>query len=293
VILRVCCFNSGKDRLQGQLKKIFDCHVHLSEDPRDLLRAFAKINGFVYDLDELLSLMEENDVVTGLLLSPPLDNGFPLPNENILSLCHRSKDKLLPVLTLQEPTENSVEECLRLARKYKGEIRAFKILLGYQPIYPDAEIFSKLYDYAEENVLAVMFHTGDTATSSGSLKHSHPLNLDALANHHPELRIVICHFGNPWIFDTAELIYKHPNVYADISGLFVGSSGYSRKYLRSLTQRLSEAIYFVGSSEKVIFGTDYPIETFADAIDLTRSLDVSKEEVDKILGENAKKLFSL
>jgi uncharacterized protein len=274
------------------MKKIFDCHIHCSDRSDDILIPYAKMSGVKYNLAELLSLMDKNDIFGGLLLSPPLSNGKPLPNPEVISLCNKSKGKLFPVLTV-EPTKSSVRAATDLAKKNSGYVRAFKILLGYYDVYPDDEVFSKLYDRAEESGLPVMFHTGDTATPDGSLKHSHPLNIDALANVRPELKIVVCHFGNPWLHDTAELLYKHQNVYADISGMFAGGSKYSEKYLRFLSRSLSEAIYFVGSAEKILFGSDYPVENFADALRLAKSLDVDSDQIDKILAENARQIFSL
>jgi uncharacterized protein len=227
-----------------------------------------------------------------LLLSPPLESRKPVPNEEIIDLCMRSNDKLFPILTL-EPTLKGITESIELAKKNKGFAKGFKILLGYFPIFPTDRIFSPLYDYAESENLPVMFHTGDTATSDGSLEHSHPMNLDPLANERPELKMVVCHFGNPWISDAAELLYKHPNVHADISGLFVGGAKYSGKYLDYLSRSLSDAIYFIGSSDKVIFGTDYPIESYVDALDLVRKLKIDESDIDRILGKNAQFVFSI
>ncbi|MCH5374725.1 MAG: amidohydrolase, partial [Planctomycetes bacterium] len=32
--------------------------------------------------------------------------------------------------------------------------------------------------------------------------------------------------GNPWTVDAAEVIYKNPNVYGDLSGFLVGNDAY-------------------------------------------------------------------
>jgi len=41
------------------LSRIIDAHVHLSEDPRDELIPYAKLNGLKYNLEELLQLLRE------------------------------------------------------------------------------------------------------------------------------------------------------------------------------------------------------------------------------------------
>ena len=274
------------------MPEIVDAHIHLSERKDDRLNVYARHNGLRYTLSELLRLMEENGVVHGLLLSSIVGKGTPLPNTSVLEFCAKSRGRLLPVLTV-EPTALQVRNSLKLARSHRGLVKGFKVMLGYERVFAGNPIFDPLYDYAEANNLPVMFHTGDTADAKGSLKHAHPLTLDSLANKRNELTIVVCHFGNPWIEDVAELIYKHGNVYADISGMIVGGSKYVEPYSNSLAERLSRAIYYAGGADKVIFGTDYPITTYSMAISMVGKLKIDAEDKDKILAKNAKRVFGI
>lgn len=235
--------------------------------------------------------MKGNEVDRGLLLSPPLSGGIPAPNSRIIELCDKSDGALFPILTV-EPDKESVLLSLKQAREYKGYVKGFKIRLGYVKVFADDSIFDPIYDFAEDEKLTVMYHTGDMATSTGSLKHSHPLTIDPVANSRPEMKIVICHFGNPWIADVGELIYKHQNVYADISGLVAGDGAkYAERYIDSLAGKLSDAIYFAGGADKVIFGTDYPVETFTAGLSLLKKLRIDQEDVEKIARLNAMRVF--
>ena len=272
--------------------KILDAHIHLSERRDDALLRFAKMNTLRYTLDGLLADMRKNGVERGLLLSPPLRNGLPLPNEDIIDICGRSGGKLSPVITA-EPTAEAVEAAIGLAEKNRKEVKAFKVRLGYVNAPAESPVFDALYDYAQSERLPVLFHTGDTASDTGELALSHPLALDRLANRREELTIVLCHFGNPWFEDVAELIYKHPKVYADISGLTTGGGAYADKFAAWLARKVSEAIYFAGGPEKVIFGTDYPVTSYPDALDLVNRLEVDEGDKDMILCRNAKRVFGL
>jgi uncharacterized protein len=275
------------------LGKIIDAHVHCSGKRKDdRLRAYAKLNGLRYDLEELLEQMEENGVARALLLSPPMRGGAPLPNEEVVRLCERSGERLFPVLTV-EPESGAVREGLKLAEERRGYVKGFKIWLGYRRVFARDAVFSPLYDYAEERGLPVLFHTGDTATSTGSLAHAHPLTLDEVANEREGLKIVVCHLGNPWLDDTAELLYKHPNVFADISGLVVGGGGYGGEYSSVLARRISEVVYYAGGADKLLFGTDYPVETFENGLSLVSTLKVTKADKEKILWRNASRLYSM
>jgi predicted TIM-barrel fold metal-dependent hydrolase len=273
------------------LQRIVDAHTHLSERRDDALNRFARKNGLRYTLDELLGTMRRYKIVRGLLLSPPLQGGVPLPNEEVIRLCRRSKGMLAPVITV-EPTAKEVKAALKLAEKNRKEIKAFKVRLGYVKASAKSPVFNRLYDYAESERLPVLFHTGDTAFSTGDLAHSHPLTLDGLANKREELTIILCHFGNPWFEDVAELIYKHPNVYADISGLTTDGP-YAEKYAEWLAKKISEAVYFAAGAEKIIFGTDYPITKHSETLALVKRLEVDERDKEKILHLNAKLVFGL
>jgi predicted TIM-barrel fold metal-dependent hydrolase len=271
---------------------IVDAHVHLSEREDDRLRVYAERNGLDYNLEELLRLMEQSGVALGLLLSSVVGRGVPLPNEDVLKLCARSRRRLWPVITV-EPTPKKVRDAIELAERNEGLVKAFKVMLGYTKVLADNSVFNPLYDHAESIGLPVMFHTGDTADAKGSLVHAHPLTLDALANQRDGLKIVACHFGNPWIDDVAELIYKHANVYADISGLVVGGSKYIGQYTDWIAQRLSRAIYFAGGADKVIFGSDYPVTPPSLALSLVAKLEIDARDRERLLTGNAKKVFRL
>ena len=269
-----------------------DAHLHLSERQDDALRPYAKMNGLGYTFTELLGEMRKNHISQGMLLSPPLEGGVPLPNADVIALCERSNGVLSPVITV-EPSKKEVADAVRLAEESGGVVKAFKVRLGYVKASAGDPVFDALYDYAEAEKLPVLFHTGDTASADGDLSRSHPLNLDGLANKREELTIVACHFGNPWFEDVAELIYKHPNVYADMSGLTAGGGRYSLKYSGWVARKVSEAVYFAGGAEKVIFGTDYPVTRHSEAIGLVDRLDVEEADRERILWRNAKEVFRL
>jgi len=189
--------------------------------------------------------------------------------------------------------DRDVKAAIKLAEENKREVKAFKIRLGYVNASAESPVFNQLYNHAESKRLPVLFHTGDTAFSTGDLARSHPLTLDSLANKREEMTIILCHFGNPWFEDSAELLYKHPNLYADISGLTTGKGAYAEKYSDWLAKKISEAIYFAGNAEKVIFGTDYPVSKHEDTLALVKRLEIDERDKGKILWQNAQRVFNL
>ena len=273
------------------MQDIVDAHVHLSERRDDALIRYARMNELRYTLDELLNTMRRHKIGHGLLLSPPLKGAGPLPNDEIIKLCGRSRGILAPVITV-EPTARKVKAAIKLSEENRRLVKAFKIRLGYVKGSAESPVYERLYDFAESEKLPVLFHTGDTAFSNGDLARSHPLTLDGLANKREELTIILCHFGNPWFMDVAELIYKNPNVYTDISGLTTGGA-YAEKYAGWLARKISEAIYYAGGAEKVLFGTDYPVTKHSETLALVKRLEIDERDKEKILSRNAKRVFHL
>jgi len=271
---------------------IIDAHVHLSERGDDQLIRYAKLNHLSYTLNEYLEIMRRMDISSGLLISPPLDGGQPLNNEAVIELCRLSEWRLLPILTT-EPSTEAVSKALEIASETANRVKGFKVRLGYVHVFADDPVYDSLYEYADDKKLPVLFHTGDTATKGGSLVHSHPLTLDRLANRRPDLKIIACHFGNPWIEDVAELTYKHENVYADVSGMVAGGGKYGAAYLGAVARKVSEAVYYVGSAKKILFGSDYPVSTPGDILELVTRLHISQEDCEDILQKNARRIFKL
>src|SRR3989442_5129603 len=91
-----------KHRVRKCLREIIDAHTHLSERSDDALNRFARKNGLRYTLDELLGTMRRYKIVRGLLLSPPLQGGAPLPNDKVIRLCIRSGGMPAPVVTAKQ-----------------------------------------------------------------------------------------------------------------------------------------------------------------------------------------------
>lgn len=146
----------------------------------------------------------------------------------------------------------------------------FKLYPGYYHMPISDPAYFPIFELAEELDLPVAVHTGDTANTAGRLRFSHPLTVDDAAAMFPRVNFVMCHFGNPWAMEAAEVCKNKPNVYADLSGLAVGTPDaedfYSRYggYVRHLTTWLE----YLDSYDKVMWGTDWPLVNLERYIEL-------------------------
>ena len=56
---------------------------------------------------------------------------------------------------------------------------------------------------------------------------------------------------------------------------------------------MSQAMYFAGGADKVIFGSDYPVTHPLAAISLVEKLEIDARDREKIFSENARRVFRL
>jgi len=173
----------------------------------------------------------------------------------------------------------------------EGQVRGLKFYCGYEPFYPNDEKMQPAIRLAEKYDIPLLIHSGDTFSPKGKLKYSHPLHIDELAVDHPDLKIVICHLGNPWIRDCMEVVYKNKNVYTDISGLVLGD--FSDRFERYMMKQLQEMLLFGVEPGQVIYGTDWPISSMSSYLEFIQTLKMPQADKNKILYENAIELFKL
>jgi predicted TIM-barrel fold metal-dependent hydrolase len=189
--------------------------------------------------------------------------------------------------------DNHTDEYLQNCRRWfkKGFIKAIKIYPGYEHYYPYDVRYQQVYDLCVEFDAPVMIHTGDTFLKEGKLRFSHPINIDDVAVDNPDLKIVMCHLGNPWILDCQEVLYKNKNVYADVSGLFFGDfTSASEKYLE---RKIKDLLNYEGKHQHLIYGTDWPISDMRVYSNFFQKMKLSPQARDLIMFKNAKTLFAI
>jgi len=96
------------------------------------------------------------------------------------------------------------------------------------------------------------------------VKYAHPLLVDEVAVDHRDVSFVMAHFGNPWMMDAAEVVYKNENVWADLSGILVGDEAYfsglvGQGVLERVVERTKQGIEFAERPDKFLYGTDWPL----------------------------------
>ena len=269
----------------------FDVHLHLSRWWPDLPRT-----GYRSDLDYtvpgLLREMDGSSIESGLAI--PVFEG-PSAEESLAESranARASGGRLRPVATV-DPTRGRVDvEEVVATWDAVPDLAAVKLFPGYQAFYPHDPVLASVYEYAGRRGLPVMIHQGDTLSPEGRIKFARPVEVDEVAVQYRDVRFVLCHLGNPWVEEAAEVVYKNPNVYTDTSGLLghPNSPHFDRMVARSRTV-LQQVVDTIGSTERILYGSDWPLESLATAVSLVAGLDVGPGDREAMLGGNARRLF--
>jgi predicted TIM-barrel fold metal-dependent hydrolase len=109
-----------------------------------------------------------------------------------------------------------------------------------------------------------------------------PILLDQVAIDWPDLKLIGIHIGVPWTDEMIAMAWKHANVY-------IGIDAYAPKYI---PQAL---LHFMNSygADKVLFGTDWPVIDPERAVKEMAAHNFKPAAYDKIMRENALKVFKL
>lgn len=263
---------------------IIDCHTHLNNYHEERVRSVHNC------LEELQQSMDANGV----------DQALVLTSYKVTE--HRPSTSTVIEATRDFPNIHCVagisflhyrERDLREVADYlkDGLVKGLKLYPGYEPFYPHDSRCQVIYDLAKEFNVPVMFHSGDTYTPTGKVRFSHPLHIDDVAVDNPELRIVICHIGNPWIRDCMEVVYKNENVYADVSGLVLGH--FEDRFEKWMLEQIREMIMYAGEPRYLLYGTDWPISTMESYLKFMRGLELSDRAREMIMWQNSAELFKL
>lgn len=180
-----------------------------------------------------------------------------------------------------------LDEAIELG--FRG-VKLYPVLSLMDPLAPE---FDEFYRRLEANNMVALWHMGATPSPIGSLRVSQPLVIEEVARRHPGLTQVMAHMGHPWQRDANVVLRKHERVFADVSGV---PSRPMDAYLALVNAQEW------GTVPKLLFGSDYPLWTPAEAQDLLRRVaamragdlpHVLDETVDSIIHRDTLALLGL
>jgi len=213
-------------------------------------------------------------------------------NDRTAEFVRAHPQNLIGFLSVHPEDDDALQEIERGTNELG--LKGIKLGPNYQNFEPLSDSAFAVYKRAQTLKLPILFHQGTSPQRSAPLEYAHPLVMDRIAALFPELRIVMAHMGHPWQEDTIAVIRKHPNVFADISGLFY------RPWSFYNCMRLATEWDVL---HKLLFGSDFPIATVKENIEALRRINeipsntglpkIPEDEIEGIIYRDSLKLLGL
>lgn len=170
-----------------------------------------------------------------------------IPNTFVAEYVAKHPGKLIGFAGI-DPTERDAPDELRHARE-ELRLRGLTLSPANQDFHPADTRAMRLYAAAEELGMPILVHPGGQYTPESKLEYARPFLWDEIAREFPRLRLVIAQLGHPFLEETLCLLAKHPQVYADISGLLARPW---QAYQALVACHQNSVI------DKLLFGSDFP-----------------------------------
>lgn len=182
------------------------------------------------------------------------DGQIALPNESVKAICEAWPDKFVGFASI----DPNAPDCLETLEKAFGDYKlaGLKLHPSRQRFYPAEEKMYPIYELCVKFDRPIIFHSGMSFEQNCLTEYSRPELFERVAASYPKLRICLAHFGWPWVRETAMLMVKYRNVYADTALLYFDSA---REFLlQTLTKDIPWTWIDRSLRHQVMFGSNYP-----------------------------------
>jgi hypothetical protein len=212
------------------------------------------------------------------------ETGRPVvTNEEVKKLADMAPDKFIAFAGV-DPFDEKAEGKLEYAFS-ELHLKGLKLHPSRQKFYPYEEKVQPLYDICEKYNKPVIFSSGLSWEPNTLAKYSRPIEFEELAAKRPGLKFSLGQFGWPWVKETAMLLLKYPNVYADTGVLYFDNA---REFYRQIfTVDIPYTWIDRSLRHQVMFGSSNPRFEQIRMAAAIEELGFREETLELIKGKNA------
>lgn len=293
---------------------IIDMHAHVTDRPLEGLHTPSAAP----------SALREQAEVFGIGHVVLLATSFPYKGSgrsarSILKLT--GEDQFFSVFGTVDMTRPGTElkrqfddlESLFAERRISG----IKLYSGYQNFSLSDESTYPVYEIARAHAAPVMIHGGDLQPCcyrteqdrrdgmlpcgyaecplDRSVALAAPSRVLAPARAFPDVTFIVAHLGNPFFEEMRSVMNACPNVYTDTSGqIRTGWPEEDNPYEKDrVVAEISATLKVRNGTERVLFGSDFPVQSYEDSVEFIDRLPIPSSEKDMILFRNARAILNL
>lgn len=180
--------------------------------------------------------------------------GCVVSNEEIRQLVDAAPDKFIGFAGV-DPLDPEAPDKLQDAFT-RLNLKGLNLHTGRHHLLPSDPRMEPIYEICERYHKPIMFHAGLSWEPDTQTSYCTPLAFEIVAEKHPKLKICMGHFGWPWVRETAMLMLKYPNVYADTGALYFDNA--REFYTQTFTRDIPITWINRSLRHQVMFGSNNP-----------------------------------
>lgn len=280
---------------------VIDTHIHpalfapICKDEARFRRRCDEMNYHLMKPSDMGLLKEQYalaDIGRAVLLPEDCsaETGAPaISNDEIAKLVALDPDFYIGMAAV-DPRRG--DACAELERAFAElGLAGLKVNTARLKMYPGDERLRPLYDVCRRYHRPIVFHAGLCLESRALAKYAHPMEFEEVAEDYPDVNICLAHFGWPWVQETAALLIKYPNLYANTA--LMNFDGPYQLFQKVFKQDMGEYWLEHNLADKVMFGSDSPRIRPVRSRRGLDSLGLSPKVREKIYWRNAAKFLGL
>lgn len=259
---------------------IYDFHAHVY--PEKIAQKAVEGVGNFYNIamdetgtvDRLLAIGEEAGIDRFVVHSVATGaKQVTSVNDFIAAAVKEHPDKLIGFGTMHADFE---DKCAEIERMQAIGLRGVKIHPDSQRFCVDDPRMFEVYD-AIQGRMPLLVHCGDYRYD-----YDNPERVLRVLKEFPKLTFVAAHFGGWSVYDLAVEYLKDTNCYFDCSSAMM-----------YLGRKRSQELMRIYGAERMLFGSDYPMWNPKSELERFMDVDLTEEERELILHENAERILGV
>lgn len=261
-------------------RPVIDAHVHVFPP---LLAVRASDNIVRYygiprqgdgSADGLLAAGEAFADIRFVISAAALSPSNPSPGNDFLLELAASEERFLPLCSVH-PAMGAESAIRELERCFARGALGVKLHPDFQRFYADDERAMEIYRYIASRRMPLLIHVGDPKAD-----FSHPRRVRKILEAIPELTIVAAHLCGYRAWEDAKTYLIGTPVYTDTS-----------EALHWLSPEEVYALIQRHGTDRVLFGSDFPLWDPRYSYDGIDALPLTDEEKEQIFCRNALRVY--
>lgn len=123
-------------------------------------------------------------------------------------------------------------------------------------LFPYDERILRLCEVCRKHQKPVVFHSGFCLEKNAVARFAHPIDFEEAVQRFPEVSFCLTHVGWPWVQETAAMLIKYPNLYANTA--LMSFDGPVQLYHKVFREDMGEYWVEHNLADKLMFGSDSP-----------------------------------